>query len=229
MKSIINQDYLLLIFNCVKYKAKAQKQKETWLKKLPSQIIYFHVIGDSTMKVPFLFDIEDRILFVNTEDDYNSLTKKVIAAYEAVSNVYSFKYIFKTDDDQNLLTSSFFDIVINLLKTNNNLEPVHYGGKIVDIKVPHISQYYRIHPELPNNLIIQPTKYCNGRFYFLSWEAIINLISKKEKISMEYFEDYAIGYHLSSYLKRTMLYINSDKHFVDQDNNNNNNNNNNDS
>jgi hypothetical protein len=219
MNSLINQDYLLLIFNCVKYKAKAQKQKETWLKELPSQIIYFHVIGDTSMKVPFLFDMEERILYVNTQDDYNSLPKKVIAAYQAVFYVYSFKYIFKTDDDQQLLTSSFFNVVINLLQQNLPQQMIHYGGKIVDIKVPHISQYYKIHQELPTNLVILPTKYCNGRFYFLSLEAVINLISKIELINKEYFEDYAIGFHLSPYLKHTMLYINSDKHFIDQPNN----------
>jgi hypothetical protein len=153
-------------------------------------------------------------LYVNTEDDYNSLPKKVIAAYKAVYETYYFKYIFKTDDDQNLINPHFFDIVMNLLEKSQ--PKVHYGGKMVDVKVPHISQYYRIHPELPDNLVIQPTKYCSGRFYFLSFESVLNLTTKKEKIDMEYFEDYAIGYHLSPYLKKTMLFINSDKHFIDQ-------------
>ena len=29
---MINQDYVLLIFNCVKYRHKALKQKDTWIK-----------------------------------------------------------------------------------------------------------------------------------------------------------------------------------------------------
>jgi len=80
MNKYVVQDYILLIMNCEKYREKALKQKETWLPQLPSHIIYFHVIGDPTMKVPFLFDLIERVLYVNTEDDYNSLPKKVISA-----------------------------------------------------------------------------------------------------------------------------------------------------
>jgi hypothetical protein len=211
---MIEQEFVLLIMNCKKYVKKAKFQNMTWLKNLPKSLKYYHVIGDEKLENEFYFDDQERILWVKTLDDYNSLPKKVIAAYNAVNETFNFKYIFKTDDDQTLINPHFFNTLIKLLE--NPLSKVHYGGKIVNVQFPHISQYYRIHPELPNNLVIQPTKYCNGRFYFLSWEAVMNLITKKEKIHAEYFEDYAIGYYLSIFLKDTMLYINSDKHFIDQ-------------
>ena len=86
---------------------------------------------------------------------------------------------------------------------------------MLDIKKPHFSHYYAIHPELPTNLLILPTKYCTGRFYFLSKFAIIDLISKKEKIRKEYIEDYAIGYHLSPYFKNNIFNISTNKFFTD--------------
>lgn len=212
---MIQQDYILLIMNCKKYKEKALQQKQGWLKKLPSNIIYFHVIGDPLLDDDegYCFDLVENILYVQTEDDYISLPKKVIVAYKAILDTYQFKYIFKTDDDQNLVNDNFLNTLMNVL---NKKEPrVHYGGKIVDVEVPYLSEYYKIHPELPKDIIIQATKYCSGRFYFLSWDVIFSLLSKKVSIEKEYIEDYAIGLNLSSFLKEDIMNLTTDKYFID--------------
>ena len=212
------QDYILLIFNCQRYRFKAQKQKESWLPNLPSSIIYFHVIGDPELTNSYQFLIEDNILLVKVDDDYNSLPKKVIRAFEAIQRVYQFKYIFKTDDDQQVTNIKLFDTIISLLnrKYDDPDSKLHYGGHIVDVKQPYKSQYYRIHSELPTNLLVQSTKYCSGRFYFLSEEASSYLINKKkEEIESEYLEDYAIGYYLKDLYKMNMLPLDTNKYFVD--------------
>jgi predicted restriction endonuclease len=174
------------------------------------------VIGEETLDTDYKFDDLNNILWLKVADDYNSLPKKVIAAYIAVSQTFSFKYIFKTDDDQILTKPKFFDIITNLIK---NMTPTpHYGGYIVDIKQPYLSQYNRIHPELPKELPLYKTKYCSGRFYFLSRSAISNLINKREKIEKEYLEDYAIGYNLHDIFKTNMLNIASNHYFTDIEN-----------
>lgn len=226
---MIKQDFILLIFNCEKYRYKALKQKDTWLQQLPPNIIYYHVLGQvqrtnlnqeqdlgQDLEQDYIIDDPNKILYVNTGDDYNSLPKKVIAAYKVINSIYDFKYIFKTDDDQNVKNTRFFNILMIILKndTNTNTKS-HYGGHIVDIKRPEVSSYYRIHPELPKNLILQATRYCSGRFYFLSWEAIQKLLERETDIQNEYFEDYAIGYYLPSNLKNNMLKLDTNKHFND--------------
>ena len=90
-----------------------------------------------------------------------------------------------------------------------------YGGHIVDVAFPHISTYYIYHPELPKNLLIQKTKYCNGRFYFLSVDAVKDLITKKEIVQKEYLEDYAIGFYLDPKWKENILPITTKKYFED--------------
>jgi hypothetical protein len=213
---MIEQPYILLIMNCEKYRHKALKQKETWIKTLPSNILYFHVLGNPSLTDDYIFNNQENILYIKVEDDYNSLPKKVIQAYEAIYNTYKFKYIFKTDDDQNLLSSKFFDILINMLDECQRLTPYHYGGNIIDVKNPYISQYCKIHPELPQELQIKVTKYCSGRFYFLSRSAVKYLLVKKENISQEFLEDYAIGYYLPEHIfKQTMLSLQTDKFFKD--------------
>lgn len=212
---MIEQDFILLIMNCKKYYKKALYQKDTWLKPLTSSLIYYHVIGDETIETDFVFDDEERILWVKTPDDYNSLPKKVISAYNAINETFNYKYIFKTDDDQVLIKPNFFDTIIKLIQ--NKKPTSHYGGYIVDVQLAHLSQYHKIHPELPENLPVYPTKYCNGRFYFLSKEAISSLIYKKEDIVKEYFEDYAIGYNLDEHFKTDILNILTNKIFIDMD------------
>ena len=158
-------------------------------------------------------DDEHNILWVKVADDYNSLPNKVISAYEAVYDTFNFKYLFKTDDDQILVKPQFFDVIQKLITSMD--PPPHYGGYIVDIKTPHISQYYKKHSELPTNLPIYVTKYCSGRFYFLSRSAISNLINKRETIKKEYLEDYAIGFNLDQRFKTNMVSLATNTIFTD--------------
>jgi len=210
---MIDQEYILLIMNCKKYEKKALFQKMTWLKLIPSYLKYYHVIGDTNMETDYEFDNENNVLKVRVADDYNSLPKKVIASYIAVNNTFNYKYIFKTDDDQILVNNQYFDLLCNLIKVK---EPkTHYGGFIVDVKQPYMSEYHRIHPELPKQLPLYITKYCSGRFYFLSSEAVQYLILKRANIEREFLEDYAIGFNLSRTLKESILLISTNKYFTD--------------
>ena len=210
---MIEHEIIMLIMNCKKYKKKALFQKKTWLKTIPSYLQYFHVIGDEQIQEEYKFDYINNILWVKTLDDYISLPKKVIAAYQAVYETFNFKYIFKTDDDQILVKPNFFEIVYNLVTTI--VPPTHYGGYIVDVKQPYLSEYSKIHPELPTKLPLYVTKYCSGRFYFLSKSAISSLINNKEKIEKEFLEDYAIGYYLDARFKTNMLNLTTNKFFTD--------------
>ena len=103
-------DFILLIFNCKKYRHKALKQKETWLNNF-DLMPYFHVIGDPEIENEYRFDYLENALYVKVSDDYNSLPKKVIAAYNAIHQEYVFKYIFKTDDDQKLENITFLNTI----------------------------------------------------------------------------------------------------------------------
>ena len=207
-----NHKFILLIMNCKRYNYKAFFQKQTWLKRLPD-ITYFHVIGDEHLETEYMFSKDDKILFVKTKDDYNSLPDKVISAYNAMYNTYNFEYIFKTDDDQELTNTNYLNTIYNCLVASQ--PKIHYGGRIVDVKTPHISQYYILHPELPHNLNIKPGKYCSGRFYFLSRNAISNLIANADVFKNEYLEDYAVGLYLGDQYKEHILNLQTDRVFVD--------------
>lgn len=198
----INVDYLLLVMNCEQYREKALKQ--TWLKSLPANIQYYHVIGNKTRcgGDEISIDEDNHILYCNTLDDYNSLPAKVITAMKGVNEYFNYKYIFKTDDDQQLIKPNFF---MDLTKSLEKHTPVvHYGGHIVRIK-DHTSDYWKVHSCLPKNIFLKETSYSNGRFYFLSKWAVEDLISKKKFIEKHLIEDHAIGYHLNPRFKQHML------------------------
>ena len=143
---MISQDYILLIFNCVNYRYKALRQQETWLQELPglqNKLVYYHVMGDPNLPDNYIFDETLRILWLRVADDYNSLPKKVIHAYEAVSKVYQFKYIFKTDDDQYVRPVKFFDTLIKVLNSRYQdfTNRVHYGGHVINVNEAYKSEY----------------------------------------------------------------------------------------
>ena len=210
------QAYILLIMNCEKYKEKAIQQKNGWLKNIPEYIQYYHVMGNPLLQTQFKYDNDERILWVKTLDDYVSLPKKVISAMYAIKETFKFKYVFKTDDDQDLQDITFFDMITNSIKEKEKKMKAHYGGQLIDVQIPYLSKYFMIHPELPQDMIIHKTEYCSSRFYFLSSESVSNLLTKREKIENEYLEDYAIGLYLNPILKKIILNIQSDKYFTDR-------------
>ena len=209
----IKQDFILLIMNCEKYRFKAEKQKTIWLPLLPVNLIYFHVIGVLNLPTPYFVDDKNHILYVKTEDDYNHLPKKVINAYAAIQELFEYKYIFKTDDDQQLQTIQFFPTIMTLLLYS---EPkIDYGGLMIHLKEDEVSKYYTFHPELPKNIVLKKGTYCNGRFYLLSNKAVSALLASTNAIEQEYFEDYAIGHYLPDKIKQNFLPLQTGVYFKD--------------
>ena len=208
-------DFVFLIMNCKKYKAKADLQKKTWLpfiENIPN-MKYFHVIGDSNKCAgkKFCFDHNNKILYTNTKDDYNSLPSKVIASFQAIKETFEYKYVFKTDDDQHLKAEKhkFIHTMVSLLKT----EKYYYGG--YPVKVPtHISRYYRVHDELPRNVVLEECTYCNGRFYFLHKDALNNVLSKPIDIESRYIEDHMIGHYLDNQYKQKHVFLEIKSHTI---------------
>jgi hypothetical protein len=197
-------DIILLILNCKKYREKAIVQKNTWLKTIPSNIKYYHVIGDKEKcnGEDIYVDENDRVIYTNTLDDYNSLPSKVITALAGIHSKFDFKYVFKTDDDQDLTINDFFiQLQKQLMKSQ-----CHYGGYILPCH-DQISDYYKTHDCLPRDLHLKRTIYATGRFYLLSRTAVEDLIAKREDIEKQFIEDHAIGLFLDSRLKRYSLEI----------------------
>ena len=212
MTTPTHYDIILIILNCYQYKDKANKQINSWLKELPDNIYYFHIIGDKDKCDDNDIYIDGHIIYTNTLDDYNSLPAKVITALKGINDNFSFNYIFKTDDDQTLIRPSFFPNICNLLK--HKTPQSHYGGFILNIN-EHISRYWTVHSCLPKNILLKKTSYANGRFYYLSLEAVKNLITHKSKIETHYIEDHAIGLYLDAVYKENMIQFDTRKIFCD--------------
>jgi len=204
----IKKDYILLILHCEKYKFNRIIQMNTYLKYLPEKINYYHIIGNSNLEKEYEFYENEKIIVVKSEDDYLYLPLKIMKAYQAIYDTYDFKYIFKTDDTQICIYKDFFDDLINkLIKFEENDNKSHYGGFIVNLEKQKLCEHYKNHSELPNNRLLLPTIYCSGSFYYLSSDAMNNLIVKKEEIIKDYLEDYSIGYNLSNQFKKNMIHI----------------------
>jgi hypothetical protein len=231
----IKRKYILLILSCFKYTYKAEKQKELWVedfmvycKHNNIDMEYFYVLGTNTVtkhNKEYEFWHHSRSLHVNAADDYISLPKKVIKAYQAIHDTYEYEYIFKVDDDQLLTNFKLFSVITNTLdkvyhrkekdeEQKNYNYVFDYGGQIVEVKQPYLSMSHLLHPEMPKHLPVYTTTYCSGPFYFLSRQAVNYLLKyKKKDIENEYFEDYAVGYHLHDFYKKTIMNIDRSKYF----------------
>lgn len=213
-----NPHFVFMILNCYKYRSKAIAQMNGWLSNMQKiyPIPYYHILGDTTLPTPYVFNDEEHILYVKTKDDYPSLPHKVIAAQRALYERYNFKYLFKTDDDQILRYPIFIKQITDALLISSTQEnPFHYGGKIVSLKYNSRSSYHLFHPELSPNIVLKKGIYATGRFYFLSREAVEDLLQKEQDILKEQIEDYSIGQYLSPQYKETPLNFETGIYFAD--------------
>lgn len=210
-----NCDYILIILNCNKYRHKAIRQKEGWLKELTSipNIRWYHIIGDETNIDEYKFDDSENILYVKCPDDYLSLSKKVIRAIKSIHERFDYKYIFKTDDDRDLSDRSFFQKIIEVCE---DYKP-NYGGYI-QIIPEHYSKLWTTHPEFPKDVLLEATSYASGHFYLLSLIAVEYLLKSYDKIYERIVEDHAIGYYLSPKMNNlNVLGIPTEQLFIDYD------------
>jgi hypothetical protein len=177
-----------------------EHQRNTWLKTLPSNIIYFHIIGDSVRcgSSNYQIDLHNHMIYTNTKDDYLSLPHKIVNAMQAIHDSIEYDYIYKSDDNVMPVYPSFFSWL------EEHRLSYDYGGRAIDLE-DHYSNYWTVHNELPRELFLQKTLYCIGRFYFLSHKAVSDLMTKKEIISSRIIEDHAIGLYLSDDLKHNCL------------------------
>ena len=207
-------DIILLILNCKKYREKAIVQKNTWLKTIPSNIKYYHVIGDKEKcnGQDIYVDDNESVIYTNTLDDYNSLPSKVITALAGIHSKFDFKYVFKTDDDQDLRIDDFFIQLQQAL----TMSQYHYGGFIISC-TEHISDYCKVHDCLPRDLYMKSATYATGRFYLLSRLAVGDLITKREDIEKQFIEDHAIGLFIDKQFIKSALDVNTLIAFSDLD------------
>tara|TARA_X000000950_G_C13691142_1_gene568105 strand:+ start:109 stop:774 length:666 start_codon:yes stop_codon:yes gene_type:complete len=213
---MIDQKFILLIFNCKKYKNKREFQKKTWLKSLNKEILYYHIIGDSDKckNKDYIFDNPNNILYINVKDDYLSLPAKVIRAYKVINEIFNYKYIFKTDDDQVLVKSKFFDTLMNVLNIKSN---INYGGIIRDVE-DHYSPWWIHHPELPRKLLLRKCSYAVGRFYLISNEVVEHLLKHRNEFEKTIIEDHSVGYFWRDKFDRSRcLKLDVENLFIDID------------
>lgn len=198
---------VLLILSCEKHTHYALKQKQSWLKHIPH---YYHLIGSKKMcgDNRYVFDETNKIIYTKTDDDYLSLSAKVITGFLAIYQTKQVDYIFKTDVNQMLIQPDFFKILIDTLKVNN----ICYGGHALHLKT-HTSSLYTTHPEFPRDVTLEGCTYCTGPFYLLHISAVENLLYKYPLIYNCLVEDHSMGYYLDTRFRNKLLSLDTQNIF----------------
>ena len=124
------------------------------------------IIGDMSIKENYIDDIKN-IIYVKEKDDYLNVGSKLIEALEMLNKNYTFEYIFKTDDDQNITYDNSIIDIINIVKNKNYF----YGGKLRSVPTHLPTNHFIDRPELTKKILERAT-YANGRFTLFSNNSI---------------------------------------------------------
>lgn len=199
----LKDDFILMILSCKKYETERRVgQIKQFLQNnnIMNGMRYFHIVGDTTnmnsdeLEKGYKIDETNNIIYTNTKDDYLSLPHKTIMGFKALLDNYSFKYIYKSDDDQRVIVPTLFIDISKALLLN---KPDYAGNMYI---LPRKIETYqpRVHAAdgFPSNYIVGDGKpFTNGRLYALSRRNIEDLTSneKFDLIKKELSEDWAIA------------------------------------
>jgi|SaaInlStandDraft_6_1057023.scaffolds.fasta_scaffold07222_2 hypothetical protein len=115
---MLHNNIIIGIINCKKNEHKQNDIRKTWIKDLNYyNIKYYFIIGHNKKT-----EIIDDIIYLNCNDDYESLTNKVGLFTKYVYENTDYEYIYKLDDDCYLNIEYFMNI---------NLKDVNFLGKFI--------------------------------------------------------------------------------------------------
>ena len=130
---------------------------------------------------------KNNILYVDIEDHYENIPKKIITALEWIYKNTWYTHIYKVDDD-------FFKVNIN---TNIELLNLDYYGNYIINNMDRTYHFDKCHDKELNTIEYENKffyKYAAGGYgYILSRKSIYILIQNKSYIFNEIYEDKAIG------------------------------------
>jgi len=180
---------LLLIYSCQSRIQKAEMVYSRVIGNIKNSNAYI-VYGDTNESTPRI--LNGKYIVLPVGDSYESLTDKSVELFKFVNNAFpEIKGCFKIDDDILVHVNHLNGII------KNNLDNTEYLGKKVSMKEYYSTHHYN---KCTNSLFDVPQKtmntdYCAGPMYYLGKKALITF---DKEILFNFYEDIAIGYHLTN-------------------------------
>lgn len=179
------------------------------LKDLNVEVLHYFAIG--TANLPFVESNKltrehakhnDLLLLNDLKDSYANLTLKLLKTIESISNIESFEYLLKTDDDTYVKLDYLLEDLIQYDKsikraqsTANNIKPELYWGYFNGrATVKNRGQW----KELNFNLCERYLPYALGGGYVIS-KNLVHFVAQNHRTLSRYIsEDISMGVWLSS-------------------------------
>lgn len=181
-----NVRYVLQINNCKKYESRRLLQTKTWCQDIPSNVVWYHVIGDPTL-TECVYKPEEHLLIVPAGDSYECLPQKVYHSYSfAYKNFPSAWGLCKVDDD------AIVDIQKLMTIWESNKHRHYYGGFVHHKACKNFYGYDIVadKSKLPADGIETPElDYIVGGTVCLSMNALSLLATRKEVFDQFIYED----------------------------------------
>lgn len=163
---------------------------------------YYFVVGDSQMNEEWR--LEDDILYVKAADNYESLSRKVLKAYEFFYCCSQFKGVWKLDDDCWINSIEQFQVLTRWVE-NKSFQ--HYLGRVNGIVLGRSWHFTKCASSetntRPYSLAVNAQYCAGGSGYYLSRDALKILFEHTYKypdsLFGELYEDVMVGKILSTY------------------------------
>lgn len=127
----INKPKILILVLCSRNYLSfisSKKQKKIWNKKSENFQIY-HFVGEeyhSQREVDYISHSPYEYLEIETNDNYENIAQKTLLAFDKISSIYDFDYVFRTN------TSSFIDLKKFEDFISKNIDSLDYTGSILN-------------------------------------------------------------------------------------------------
>lgn len=189
---MLSNKYFLLILSHKKSKNRIEQFSNLCKQENFNNFIVYYFIGAVDLNSDFFVDDTNKIVYLKTQDNYESLSLKTYKAIQYINLHYKndIKGVFKTDDDIDIN----LDLLYKVLEENQDEK--YFGNKCTNLDSKssyHIGKCED--PRFNNNLVDIPTDtdYCSGGGYYIHKSLVEDIVRNDEPFYKILFEDIAMG------------------------------------
>ncbi|XP_059489019.1 beta-1,3-galactosyltransferase 6-like isoform X2 [Neocloeon triangulifer] len=186
------QQNLLIVLVLSKPENYAQRNviRETWASEAADDAVCLFVLGKGGDKNHLRHEVKqfDDLLFVDVQDRYDSLTTKVLQAFEKVTSHYNYRFLLKCDDD------SF--VRLSALKTELQTasSPLYWGYFRGDARIKTSGKWRETKWDICDRYL----PYAHGGGYVLSSDLVSFLARNVQMWRRFNSEDISVGTWLAA-------------------------------
>jgi len=185
----------ILILSHAKGRTNREAVRQTWLSDKPPDVAYKFFLGNVALQYEEIRRENEQhydMVFLDVEDDYNSLSSKVRDAISWASSSYHFSFLLKTDDDTFVRIPQLVELLTPQQPKAFYFGHIWYNAPFTYYSGSQFYDEYMVADGFWRKCATYPD-YASGAGYILSYDLTAWISNSRDLLRLFHNEDVTVG------------------------------------